>query len=142
MVVRRRDGLATYQLAVVVDDAYQGVTRVVRGADLLASTPWQMELQEALGLQRPIYGHLPLVTEPDGSKLAKSRRSLPLDLTVAPGALFSTLTHLSQATAARIWPHASIKEVWKWALRALAPTSACGQDPDRVVRQRRQISRF
>ena len=66
--------LASYQLAVVVDDAFQEVTRVVRGADLLASTPWQIDLQEALSLPRPIYGHLPLLLEPDGAKLSKSRR--------------------------------------------------------------------
>ena len=78
-VVWRRDGLAAYQLAVVIDDAFQGVTDVVRGADLLESTFWQVELQDALGLQRPGYAHTPLVTEPDGSKLAKSRRSLALD---------------------------------------------------------------
>ena len=79
MVVERRDGIASYQLAVVVDDAFQGVTRVVRGADLLASTPWQIDLQEALALPRPIYGHLPLLLEPDGAKLSKSRTSMPLD---------------------------------------------------------------
>src|SRR5689334_12483586 len=97
VVIERRDGLATYQLAVVVDDAFQSVTRVVRGADLLASTPWQIELQQALGLPRPIYGHLPLVTEPDGAKLSKSRHAVPVDLTSVSRALTSTLTHLSQA---------------------------------------------
>src|SRR5262245_52888146 len=96
VVVERRDGIASYQLAVVVDDAWQNVTRVVRGADLLASTPWQLDLQSALGLTAPIYGHLPLVVEPDGSKLSKSNRGLPLDLTAVPRTLTSTLTLLSQ----------------------------------------------
>ncbi len=72
MVVQRRDGIASYQLAVVVDDAFQGVTRVVRGADLLSSTPWQIDLQDALSsCLPPIYGHLPLLLEPDGAKLSK-----------------------------------------------------------------------
>lgn len=79
VVIRRRDGLFAYQLAVVVDDAAAKINYVVRGADLLASTPWQRSLQAALGLEQPSYAHLPLVTEPDGTKLAKSRRSLPLD---------------------------------------------------------------
>jgi glutamyl-Q tRNA(Asp) synthetase len=78
VVVRRRDGLIAYQLAVVVDDAWQGVTDVVRGADLLASTAWQVELQRALALPAVRYAHVPLVVEPDGSKLAKSSRSLAL----------------------------------------------------------------
>jgi glutamyl-Q tRNA(Asp) synthetase len=78
VIIRRRDGLFAYQLAVVVDDAAQNVNHVVRGADLLASTPWQMSLQTALGLPQPSYAHLPLVVEPDGAKLAKSRRSVPL----------------------------------------------------------------
>ena len=60
-------------------------------------TPWQIDLQRALSLPRPIYGHLPLLLEPDGAKLSKTRRSLPLDLTAVPQALTSTLTHLSQA---------------------------------------------
>ena len=125
VVVERRDGIASYQLAVVVDDAYQSVTRVVRGADLLGSTPWQIELQEALGLPRPIYGHLPLVTEPDGSKLSKSRRALPLDLSTASQALTSTLTLLSQSPPSEL-AHASIKDVWQWALAHWNPQALAG----------------
>ncbi len=125
VVVERRDGIASYQLAVVVDDAFQSVTRVVRGADLLDSTPWQIELQDALGLPRPIYGHLPLLTEADGSKLSKSRRALPLDLTLAPQTLTSTLTHLSQAPPADL-AHSSIKDVWKWAVAHWNPQALVG----------------
>jgi glutamyl-Q tRNA(Asp) synthetase len=126
VVVERRDRLASYQIAVVIDDAFQQVTRVVRGADLLASTPWQIDLQRALSLPRPIYGHLPLLLEPDGSKLSKSRRSLPLDPAAAPAALVSTLTHLSQAPPPDL-AHSSIKEVWKWAIRHWNPQALAGK---------------
>jgi glutamyl-Q tRNA(Asp) synthetase len=77
-IVRRADGLFAYQLAVVVDDAEQSVTQVVRGADLLDSTPRQIALQQALGYPTPTYTHIPLVTNPDGSKLGKRDGSLPL----------------------------------------------------------------
>jgi len=126
VVVRRRDGLASYQLAVVVDDAFQEVTRVVRGADLLSSTPWQIDLQSALGLTRPIYGHLPLLTEPDGSKLSKSNRGLPLDLTAVSRALTSTLTLLSQTPPPEL-ARATVKEVWKWAFSNWNPQGLAGR---------------
>jgi len=79
VIVRRRDGVFAYQLAVVVDDAEQGITDVVRGADLLDSTPWQLALQRALSLPNARHLHLPLIVEPTGAKLAKSRRSVALD---------------------------------------------------------------
>ena len=131
VVVRRRDGIASYQLAVVVDDAFQTVTRVVRGADLLASTPWQIDLQKALGLPTPIYGHLPLLLEPDGAKLSKSRRSLPLDPSAAPQTLVSTLTLLSHPPPPGL-AHSSIKDVWNWALGHWNPQALAGKPAVRL----------
>lgn len=79
-IVRRADGVFAYHLAVVVDDAEQGVTQVVRGRDLLSSTPRQIALQRALGYPTPEYAHLPLVLNEDGSKLGKRDGALPLPL--------------------------------------------------------------
>ena len=78
-VLRRADGLWAYQLAVVVDDAAQGITQVVRGADLLDSTPRQILLQRALGLPTPDYAHLPLAVDAQGRKLAKSSGAAAVD---------------------------------------------------------------
>ena len=77
-ILRRSDGVFAYQLAVVVDDAAMGVTQVVRGRDLLSSSPRQIWLQEKLGLPHPEYGHLPLLLAPDGRRLAKRDRDLEL----------------------------------------------------------------
>src|SRR5690606_3238622 len=96
-IVLRRDGVIAYHLAVVVDDARLGVTEVVRGADLLSSTPRQILLQRVLGLPTPRYGHLPLLTEADGRKLAKSRHALPLSADAASRDLWQVLGWLGQA---------------------------------------------
>jgi glutamyl-tRNA synthetase len=80
VVLRRNDGVPAYNLAVVVDDAAQGVTEVVRGDDLLPSTARQIHLQELLGFPRPRYVHVPLVVDAEGQRLAK-REGVPLTLT-------------------------------------------------------------
>ena len=79
-ILRRSDGIYAYQLAVVMDDGAMGVTQVVRGSDLLSSTPRQLWLQEKLGLPHPEYGHVPLLLSPDGRRLAKRDRDLELGM--------------------------------------------------------------
>ena len=135
VVIERRDGVASYQLAVVVDDAFQGVTRVVRGADLLASTPWQLDLQSALGLPRPIYGHLPLVLEPDGAKLSKSKRAVPLDSSQVAKGLTATLTLLYQRPPPDL-AQSSVQDVWKWALVHWDPQALAGRASARLSASR------
>jgi glutamyl-Q tRNA(Asp) synthetase len=101
-VVRRRDGAFAYQLAVVVDDAAQNVSDVVRGADLLQSTAWQIHLQQALALPTPRYGHLPLIMEDEHGKLSKSRRSLAIDPATASDQLRVALGLLNHPPPAEL----------------------------------------
>ncbi|AJO80685.1 tRNA glutamyl-Q(34) synthetase GluQRS [Pseudomonas sp. MRSN 12121] len=115
-VIRRRDGLYAYQLAVVLDDAWQGVTDIVRGADLLDSTPRQLYLQELLGLAQPRYLHVPLITQPDGHKLGKSYRSPPLAADQATPLLLRALRALGQTTDDALL-HASPREVLRWGIQ-------------------------
>jgi len=113
-VIRRRDGVFAYQLAVVVDDAAQAVSDVIRGADLLQSTAWQIHLQRALDVITPRYGHLPLLLETDGGKLAKSRRSLALDPGRASAQLHQALSVLQHEPPAAL-RGAPPKELLAWA---------------------------
>lgn len=95
-IVRRSDGVYAYQLAVVVDDAAMGVTQVVRGRDLLSSTPRQIYLQERLGMPTPEYVHVPLLLSPDGRRLSKRDRDLDLGLLrqhLRPGQVLGALAH-------------------------------------------------
>jgi glutamyl-Q tRNA(Asp) synthetase len=100
-VLRRADGLWAYQLAVVVDDGWQGITHVVRGEDLADNTPRQILLQRALGLPRPLYLHTPLVLGADGQKLSKQNGATPLDVRDPLTALQAVGTVLGIAAAGR-----------------------------------------
>ena len=115
LLVRRRDQLFAYVLAVVVDDAAQAVTHVVRGADLLDNTPRQIYLQRLLGLKTPDYAHAPLLMEPDGKKLAKSSRSVQLDANT-PLPLIMRVFDLLNLSPPRELALATIPEAWGWAI--------------------------
>ena len=112
-VIRRADGFTAYQLAVVVDDMDQGVTRVVRGADLLVSTPRQILLQELLGAPRPEYAHLPLVTDANGRKLSKRDRAHPVSDDDPVSGLLSAWRFLRQPEPPERPVDAG--EFWQWA---------------------------
>jgi glutamyl-Q tRNA(Asp) synthetase len=120
-IVKRADGVFAYQLAVVVDDAAQGITHVVRGADLLASTPRQIWLQRQLGLQTPSYLHHPVAILPSGEKLSKQTGAPPLDDADPLPALVRAWDFLAQAQPPAA--PASVAEFWQWARLAWAPTA-------------------
>ena len=113
-ILRRRDGFFAYLLAVVVDDAAQGVTHVVRGADLLADTPRQIYLQRRLALPTPRYAHVPVLVESDGSKLAKSARSTPARKSGPQNKLLKVLQLLEMEPPITL-QGAPTGEIWQWA---------------------------
>lgn len=113
-VLRRRDGLFAYQLAVAVDDAAQNITHVVRGHDLLESTPRQMFLLRELGMPVPIYGHVPVVLDAAGRKLSKQNHAPELDPRDAADNLYRALTWLGQNPPQEA-ANASITELLGWA---------------------------
>jgi glutamyl-Q tRNA(Asp) synthetase len=113
-VIQRRDGLYAYQLAVVLDDAWQGITDIVRGADLLDSTPRHLYLQELLGVPQPRYLHVPLIIQPDGHKLGKSYRSPPLQGDDAGPLLLRALRALGQQPPQEL-VGAAPREILAWA---------------------------
>ena len=115
-VLLRADGLYAYQLAVAVDDEFQGISDVVRGADLIASTPRQIWLQRCLGYATPRYAHLPVATNAAGEKLSKQTRAPALRIDQAGEALVAALNFLGQATPAGL-AHAGLREIWSWAFQ-------------------------
>lgn len=114
-VIKRRDGLFAYQLAVVVDDAMQGITEVVRGTDLLDSTPRQIYLQQLLGYATPAYCHLPLATDEKGNKISKSEGKTKVDLAHRETLLITALDFLGQQTPASL-TGSSRDDIWQWAV--------------------------
>jgi glutamyl-Q tRNA(Asp) synthetase len=114
-VLQRRDRLFAYVLAVVVDDAAQKITHIVRGADLLDNTPRQIYLQRLLQVERPIYSHVPVLTEADGQKLAKSARSVRVDPTAALAQLLGVFSLLGLSPPAEL-AGATLGEAWTWAV--------------------------
>lgn len=113
-VLKRADGLYAYQLAVVVDDAAQGITHVVRGADLLDSTPRQIWLQRLLDYPTPQYAHLPVAVNAQGEKLSKQTLAAPLDLVRPAPVLWRTLVFLGQDPPATL--RDDLAALWNWAM--------------------------
>lgn len=114
-VVRRADGFFAYQLAVVVDDAAQGITEVVRGADLIESTPRQIHLQKLLGLPTPDYLHLPVALNAQGEKLSNQTFAAPADVACPVPLLCQVLRFLGQTVPPEL-DDGSIEDFWRWAM--------------------------
>ena len=126
-VLLRADGLFAYQLAVTVDDEFQGISDVVRGADLLASTPRQIWLQRCLGYATPRYAHLPVAANAAGEKLSKQTRAPALDKARTAAELVGALAFLGQVVPVEL-TRATVNDVWDWAVEHWSF--------DRVPRQR------
>lgn len=115
-ILRRRDSLFAYQLAVVIDDAEQSVTSVVRGADLLSSTPWQIALQQALNLPAMNYAHLPLITHANnGQKLSKQTGATAINNDRAAHNIYLALTQLGQQLPEQ-GQRLSVNQLLIWAI--------------------------
>ncbi|MBM3341946.1 MAG: tRNA glutamyl-Q(34) synthetase GluQRS [Betaproteobacteria bacterium] len=113
-VVHRADGLFAYQLAVVVDDAAQGITDIVRGADLLDSTPRQIWLQRLLKLATPRYAHIPVAVNRRGEKWSKQTDAPALDVKRPAATLTGALRFLAQDVPASL-AHETLDNAWTWA---------------------------
>lgn len=114
-VLRRADGLYAYQLAVVVDDAAQGVSDIVRGADILVSTPRQIYLQKLLGLPTPSYLHLPVAVNLQGEKLSKQTRAQAIETGTPLPLLFKVLEFLGQEPPRELL-QGDLVSFWSWAI--------------------------
>ncbi|MDP4527804.1 tRNA glutamyl-Q(34) synthetase GluQRS [Alkalimonas delamerensis] len=119
-VIKRRDGLFAYQLVVVVDDWDQGITEVIRGADLLTMTCRQQQLFQRLGATPPQYGHIPLASTAPGLKLSKQNHAPALDPARAVPLLLQALSYLGQETPAEL-ADAQVDELIAYATRHWQP---------------------
>lgn len=115
-IIRRKDGLFAYQLAVAVDDGHQQITEVLRGSDLLDSTPRQIHLQRTLGLAVPRYAHIPVASNAAGQKLSKQHFARPLDAGHAGAYLYDALAFLGQSPPSGL-RGAAAGELLEWGIR-------------------------
>ncbi len=125
-VIRRRDGLIAYQLAVVADDHEQGITEIVRGIDLIDSTPRQIYLQRHLGFATPAYLHIPVAENPGGQKLSKQTGATEIDLKNVRPVLVQALAALGQEPPVDL-AASSLGAIWAWAANHWRPSVMAGQ---------------
>lgn len=123
-IIRRGDGIFAYQLAAAIDDHQQEITDIVRGEDLLLSSHRQIYIRQLLKMPQPVYAHLPLVVNADGSKLSKSSDAWPVDCGNPVGTLNRALDFLGQqqvqaSTVEEFWPQA----ILNWDIKAIKPGS-------------------
>lgn len=130
-VILRRDRLIAYNLAVVVDDADEGVTEIVRGIDLLDSTPRHVYLQRLLDLPTPAYFHLPVAVNADGQKLSKLTGAAGIPLRQPRPTLLAALKALGQPVPGE-FDRASITDIWDWAIANWRPQVLCEQKSIRI----------
>ncbi len=126
-ILKRKDGFFAYQLAVVVDDALQNITHIVRGADLLDSTPRQIYLQYLLNFLRPEYAHVPVAVNAAGEKLSKQTLAKPIDTRIAGHLIVEALSFLGQMPPLGL-KSASVAECWRWAIANWRITNVPRQD--------------
>jgi len=114
-IIRRRDGLVAYQLAVVVDDELEGITEIVRGIDIMDSTQRQIWLQQLLDYHTPRYVHVPVITHPNGDKLSKLTGAPGIPLDTPQTVLVAALAALKQGPPTDL-TSSSIPDIWLWAV--------------------------
>lgn len=131
-VIRRADGCFAYQLAVVLDDAFQGITHVVRGADLLPSTPRQLYLQRLLHLPTPNYVHLPVAVNAAGEKLSKQTHAAPVNDARAPTLLFQALEFLRQEPPPEL-RRSTVAELLHWGVSRWRPLRMEGLHTQKIT---------
>ncbi|MEJ2138776.1 MAG: tRNA glutamyl-Q(34) synthetase GluQRS [Gammaproteobacteria bacterium] len=125
-LIRRGDGLIAYQLAVVADDQYQGITEVVRGTDLLCATFMQLWLQKILAYDKPGYAHIPIATDPNGQKLSKQTKALEINSKTPVSNIYQAFVFLDMQPDETL-KASSIDDLWAWGTENWRPQAIAGQ---------------
>ena len=136
-VILRKDKFFAYQLAVVIDDEYQQVTNVIRGCDLLDSTFRQIHLQTVLGLETPVYGHIPVITNSSGKKLSKQHFADPIDTKNDKTLIFKALKFLGQNPPNGLEDATNTEQlqwaIYNWDIQAIPKLANINEKSKRIV---------